>query len=683
MALHSHRRPLAFAALLLAAGCTRPTDLSQPVAGPDEATATRSAAVTTGNVLANDRDPAGGALTIASFTQGALGTVTSHGDGTFTWDPLASIGSGDDQFTYTVQNPQGITATGVVTVHVAPSWSRPSTLSATAASNFKVASDALGNVTVIVSGDASGNGLVAYHRDPAFRWSGPTPLLVGPPQGVTDFQVFADAAGNAAVVWVQDNIWAASYRAATGTWGTSAPLDPHGAVSLVTPAAAMDGAGNLTVAWPDAAQGHVYAARLEAASGGWGPATPIDSGTAPCPAANLSLAVDRAGNVTAVWSQCDVAGSSAWGSRLPVTTGVWGTPTMIGPDRSASTSAAMLLPAGQGVAYALVLQDNAAGPRLWATRFDGAAWGTPALLTSGSFQAMASADEDGNAVVVWTQVDAGTGANQLWANAYPVPVGGWSGPSRLDGGTAGPGVSFAKLKADADGNVVVVWSQSNGTEDRAFAARLPRMSSSWSVRQLSTEAGRAGCGIALEIRDLYVDASGNATLLWSQCDGTLQHAWAAHYDRGSGLWTPSGKIEQNEQHTLANLRSAMDATGAITVSLRLQEGGTVDRVSAVRMSPSGVWEAPFPLGSSTLESNTPRLFSTGGGEITAVWPSRSDPNAADLWVAHWAGGAWQAPQRLIPPGEWTDCWQGYPGPGLAMTLVCQNGPFPYWTVDWR
>ncbi len=78
--------------------------------------------VTTGNVLGNDTDPNGDSLSVIGFTQGANGTVSSNGDGTFNYTPDDGF-SGDDSFTYTVDDGNaGIdTASVDVTVNdVAP-----------------------------------------------------------------------------------------------------------------------------------------------------------------------------------------------------------------------------------------------------------------------------------------------------------------------------------------------------------------------------------------------------------------------------------------------------------------------------------------------------------------------------------------------------------------------------------
>jgi len=87
-----------------------------PTANPDSATTQQNTPVTI-NVVANDTDPDGDTLTVSGVTQGAHGTVTNNGNGTVTYSPNAGF-SGTDNFTYTISDGHGGSATGQVSVTV-------------------------------------------------------------------------------------------------------------------------------------------------------------------------------------------------------------------------------------------------------------------------------------------------------------------------------------------------------------------------------------------------------------------------------------------------------------------------------------------------------------------------------------------------------------------------------------
>jgi dienelactone hydrolase len=69
------------------------------------------------DVLANDSDPNGDSLSVASVTDGATGNVTINGDGTVTYTPATDF-VGTDSFTYTVTDGRGGSATANVDVEL-------------------------------------------------------------------------------------------------------------------------------------------------------------------------------------------------------------------------------------------------------------------------------------------------------------------------------------------------------------------------------------------------------------------------------------------------------------------------------------------------------------------------------------------------------------------------------------
>lgn len=87
-----------------------------PNAVDDAATTADNTAVTV-DVLANDSDPEGQALTVASFTQGAQGGAVNGSGGVLSYTPVVGF-TGTDTFTYRLVDTQGgeDTATVVVTV---------------------------------------------------------------------------------------------------------------------------------------------------------------------------------------------------------------------------------------------------------------------------------------------------------------------------------------------------------------------------------------------------------------------------------------------------------------------------------------------------------------------------------------------------------------------------------------
>ena len=87
-----------------------------PLAGADSATTAAGAPVTIA-VLANDNDPDGHALTVATLSAPAGGSAVANPDGTVTYAPAAGF-VGADSFAYTVADGHGGSASAAVAVQV-------------------------------------------------------------------------------------------------------------------------------------------------------------------------------------------------------------------------------------------------------------------------------------------------------------------------------------------------------------------------------------------------------------------------------------------------------------------------------------------------------------------------------------------------------------------------------------
>ncbi|MGB2822352.1 MAG: cadherin-like domain-containing protein, partial [Phycisphaerae bacterium] len=92
-------------------------DNTAPAANDDQDRTNEDTSVVTVNVLNNDVDADGDALSVVGFTQAGFGTVVDRGDGTFTYTPEPNW-HGTDSFTYTVSDGNGGTDTATVTMVV-------------------------------------------------------------------------------------------------------------------------------------------------------------------------------------------------------------------------------------------------------------------------------------------------------------------------------------------------------------------------------------------------------------------------------------------------------------------------------------------------------------------------------------------------------------------------------------
>jgi Ca2+-binding RTX toxin-like protein len=103
---------------LTAIGMATITVNAPPAAVADKFTGTANHTVT-GNVMLNDNDPNGLAISVTAATLMSAhgGTVVQKADGTFTYTPATNF-VGTDSFNYTLKDSAGLTATGTATITI-------------------------------------------------------------------------------------------------------------------------------------------------------------------------------------------------------------------------------------------------------------------------------------------------------------------------------------------------------------------------------------------------------------------------------------------------------------------------------------------------------------------------------------------------------------------------------------
>ena len=150
-----------------------------PVANADALLATEDTAATFGaaQLLGNDSDADGNALSIASVTSGTGGTAVLNGDGTVTFTPNANFNGAAD-FTYTVTDGSLVSSATTVTVSVAAVNDLPITTDATAgtgentvlASSVPAATDADGTIASYALVAGAADGTLSFNTDGTYTF---------------------------------------------------------------------------------------------------------------------------------------------------------------------------------------------------------------------------------------------------------------------------------------------------------------------------------------------------------------------------------------------------------------------------------------------------------------------------------------------------------------------------------
>lgn len=379
----------------------------------------------------------------------------------------------------------------------------------------------------------------------------------------TEPQVAADTSGNAIAVWIQsdgtdNNVWTNRYTASVG-WGTPELIEGT-AGNATQPQIAMNAAGNAVVVWQqdDGTHDNIWANRYTVSSG-WETATLLetnDSSNASTP----QVGMDDTGNAIVTWGQGGI-----WVNQYTAGTG-WGTATLImntvGSPRIAMSSSG----------NAIVVGRSGSNNELWASHYTpGSGWSTATSIETvgggGATFHQLAIDKDGNGMLVW---ESYVGVEiSIWAKYYTAGVGwGTSGAIENDAGTAYvPQVAF-----DSTGNAIAVWRWyfDDGTtfpKYNIWANRYVK-GTGWGTATLVEPNDNNGDAYPPQ---LGMDADGNAIVVWNQSDGD-SYIWANRYTAGVGWGTP--EIIDKDKSTDHNPDVAVDHDGNAIAVWQQYDGST-------------------------------------------------------------------------------------------------------------
>jgi hypothetical protein len=249
------------------------------------------------------------------------------------------------------------------------------------------------------------------------------------------------------------------------------------------PCLATGPAGHAAITWSqidDIGERRVHV-RRRSLPGAWEPTVTLSSGLNALgqTADNPCVAVGAAGETMAVWRQRQGAGGAydVWASRAEVT-GAWSAGQRISSARSANPADLDLALDGAGNATAVWSQGDGSGySRVWSQhyRISSGAWGASDLRISTVSLSQASTvrtvmDAQGKAIAAWAESSGGVA--QILVRRHD-PAAGWLGtPQRVDSTAAADLMSSGpSIGVDAAGHVTVAWMQSQGATLKAWFNR--------------------------------------------------------------------------------------------------------------------------------------------------------------------------------------------------------------------
>ncbi len=493
-------------------------------------------------------------------------TVTVSGNGSVVSQP-AGIDCGSQ---CSMQTPVGssvlLTATPTVG-HVFSSWGGGCTGSGLTCS---LTVNAVQSVTATFAPASTATG-----------WGGELTLSAA---GAGAPQVAIDAAGRALAIWSQldgagtstESLWGSRY---TPTSGWSTPLQLENSTGTVSGAyLSMDrSSGKAVVAWRQLTSGSydLWAKAFDPSSG-WGASTSVELGTGMV--GNASLGLDGSGRALLAWTQIGPnTRASVYASRS-VTPGSWSAPVLIETNEVVGVQdtdpRVAALPSG--AAIVVWVRSNGSSASLWSNAMTPAGtWGnaTELVADSGATQTIGvhdlAADANGNAMLVWGQVNGGN--NAIWYKRYT--AGTWQS-SVAQVAPASPGsnvISTPALTMSSRGTAQVAWGLPDGTLYTATAVPGAAFGNRVTLRQASAVTPSALPSLGLDDQD-------GAQALWSESNGNLYLA-----TRSASAWsTPALHDSQPDRADQPQL--SMNECGNAVIAWRQYVAGAGTKVYARHFS---------------------------------------------------------------------------------------------------
>jgi hypothetical protein len=444
----------------------------------------------------------------------------------------------------------GLASVEVASTAATPSWLAPETLSTPGGAAFRpqIAVDGRGTVVAVwlQQDDAGYTRVVTARRPAGGAWRSPV-TLSGAGRDADEARVAVNERGDAVAVWwtradgSNDRVESA-FRPRSGVWSSPDILSDPLRHSY-RPEVAIDPEGNAVAVWvrydaDDANTEWVQSARRPA-HGSWSPLATLSEHHA----LDAHVALDDDGNALAVWTRYNGTNHTVQSADRPAG-GSWSTPvTLSVPGQNALWSQVAL--DGQGNAVAVWIRDDGDDLVQTADRPVGGSWSTPVTLSEAgrsAYRPQVAVGAQGDAVVVWRRLLSGI-SDVDRVVAVDRPAGGaWSSPVALSSQSL-PAFD-PEAAVDRNGNAIVVWEQLDNAPRRVDTAELSA-GGAWTHRGFLSESGPSA-----NEPQVTFDAQGNAvSAWWSQPTGSAATVRAVGSDRAGPVSTVAAPTPRRQTTT--------------------------------------------------------------------------------------------------------------------------------------
>ena len=390
----------------------------------------------------------------------------------------------------------------------------------------------------------------------------------------------------------------------------------------------------------------------------WTPAEPISVTGEVCAP---QIAVDRAGNATAVWKSFDGTHFIVQAKTKPIG-GSWQDPENLSDDGQ-SADVPQIAVDGAGNATAVWKRYNGTHVIIQArTKPFGGSWQDPENLSDEGLDAdlpQIAVDAAGNATAVWIISD---GTSIIVQATTKLVDKSWQDPENLSDPVLN--ADMPQIAVGAAGNATAVWTIYDGTHYIVQAKTKPFGGSWQDLATLSDE------GLDANVPQIAVNAAGNATAVWTIYDGTHSIVQAKTKPFGEN-WQDLATLSDEGQDAFEPQIAVSTAGNATAVWVY---DGTHLIVQAKTKPVGESWQDLATLSDAEQDGDVPQIAVDAVGNATAVWVWYDGTNHIVQAKTKPVGGSWQEnPDNLSDEGHDANV------PHIAVDTA-GNATAAWWTI---
>ncbi|MDD1771804.1 MAG: hypothetical protein LUQ09_02680, partial [Methanomassiliicoccales archaeon] len=364
-------------------------------------------------------------------------------------------------------------------------------------------------------------------------------------------------------------------------------------------------------------------ASVISAAGGWQAAELLD--IASDSTYTPQIAMNDDGDAIVVWNQVDGSNFNLYAAKYWASNDTWSDPVLLETE-SGAVDVPQIAMDDDGNAIAVWPQfDGSVYYNLYAAKYwsSNDTWETAKLLESTSgdaFSSQIAMDDDGNAIVVWSQTDLSN--FNLYAAKYWSSNDTWETAKLLES-TSGD-VETPQIATDGDGNAIAVWCQGYNI----YAAKYWSSNDTWETATLLETAIYNAYSQQIAMND-----DGDAIAVWRQYDGSADNIYAAKYWSSNDTWSVRVLLETASDSAYTPQIATDDDGNAVAVWQQKNES-VYSIYAAMYWASNNTWSDPVLLETASDSASDPQIVTDDDGNAIAVWCQGYNIYAANYWSSN-------------------------------------------------